>query len=152
MTDRTTARAVCERLLAEHRELSRRIEEVRRWWDEADEFGLPKFGEMGDRVQQVRKLLAQHFADEERGGFLAPVLQIAPHFTRQAEELQRQHPHLLNLLDDFVARLEAAEPPFSGWQEARREFEEILAELRQHEAGENAIAHSAFEDDLGGGD
>jgi len=152
MSDKPAPEDIGRKLLAEHRQLYQQIEEIRTWWHEADELGTPKFGEMADYVQRIRDLLAQHFADEEEGGYLAGVLEAAPRFTPQAEELVEQHPQMLSRLDDFIARLRVREPPFKSWQEAHNEFEDILETLRAHDAAENEIAQAAFEDDLGAGD
>ncbi len=139
-------------LLEEHRELMGRITDLRKWWSELDQFGLPKFGEMGTRVEELHGLLAEHFAEEENGGYLAQALAIAPQFTKEAGELQKQHGEVLDAINDFSRRLEMSEPPFDSWQQARDEFEGIIADLRQHERAENEIVQSAFETDVGTGD
>jgi hypothetical protein len=136
----------------EHDKLMRRIAEIRNWWSELDQFGLPKFGEMGMRVEELRDLLAEHFAEEEKGGELASALAVAPHFSRRAHELEAQHGQILERLNDFINRLTMSEPPFSSWQGACEEFEAIVAELRQHERAEHEIVQSASGNDMGTAD
>ena len=139
-------------LLAEHRELMRKVAELRQWWEQLDELGSPRFGEMGDRLSELREVLATHFADEEEGGYLASALAVAPQFSERAAQLQKQHAEFLQTLERIIADLKAPEPRCQGWNEARLRVEKFLAQLRQHEAAENAIVQSAFGDDLGHGD
>ena len=152
MTKKTTAPHPLSWLMEEHRALMGRITEFRQWWSELDQFGLPKFSEMGTRVEQLRDILAEHFAEEEKDGYLAQALAVAPQFTPKARELQKQHGEILETLNDFSNRLEMREPPFDSWQQARDEFEGIIADFRRHEGAENELVQSAFETDTGTGD
>ena len=152
MTKNANSSPSLTRLLEEHRELMGRISEIRKWWAELDQFGLPKFGEMGTRVEELKHILVEHFLEEEKDGYLAEALAVAPQYAGQAEELQKQHGEMLETLNDFSQRLEMSEPPFDSWQKARDEFEEIIASLRRHERAENEIVQSAFETDTGTGD
>ena len=135
-------------MLEEHAELTRRVANLREWWNELDQYGLPKFGEMGSRVDELRDLLAEHFADEEKDGYFAPVLAVSPNLDRQVNKLQEQHGQLLERLNDFANRLQMSKPPFDSWQKAYRELETILADLRKHEQAENGIVQSTFDNDV----
>ena len=135
--------------LKEHQEVSRRIAELRQWWSELDSLGIRKFGEMTFRVQELRDLLAEHFAEEERDGYLRAALAVAPQFARPAATLREQHPQFLERLDHLIARLQQCEPESRYWRESRDELEQLVVDLRQHEQSENAIVQAAFEDDLG---
>jgi len=139
----TTLRAFLE----EHQNLTRRIAELRRWWSELDELGIRKFGEMASRVQELRNLLAEHFAEEETGGYLSAALAAAPKFERQAATLGGQHPQFLERLDHLIARLRDSETTSHYWRSSREEVEQIIVDLRQHEHDENALVHAAFGDD-----
>ncbi|HXY36520.1 MAG TPA: hemerythrin domain-containing protein [Planctomycetaceae bacterium] len=136
-------------LLKEHQEIARRIAELRQWWSELDSLGIRKFGEMAFRVQELRDLLAEHFAGEERDGYLRAALAVAPQFTRPAATLREEHAQFLERLDQQIARLQQCEPESGYWRESRDEIEQLVAALRQHEQSENAIVQAAFEDDLG---
>jgi hypothetical protein len=138
--------------LKEHQEVGRRLAELRQWWSELDALGMRKFGEMAFRVQEVRDLLAEHFAEEERGGYLSAALTRAPEFSRPAETLREQHAQFLERFDHLVARLRESEPSSQYWRASRDEIERLVADLRQHEQSENAIVQAAFENDLGTND
>lgn len=141
-----------DRLIDEHRELMGKVAEFSQWWEQLDELGTPHFREMGNRLNELRGLLARHFADEEAGGYLGGILDVAPQFAHAVEELQPQHAQFLQSLDDLIGRLKAVEPPFESWQAAKREFDAFLGDLRTHERRENALAQSAYGQDVGTGD
>ncbi|MFQ5731545.1 MAG: hemerythrin domain-containing protein [Planctomycetaceae bacterium] len=141
-----------ELLLEEHRELIASITEFQEWWGQVDELGVPRFAEMGDRLQRLRDLVIRHFADEEAGGYLTGVLEVAPQLSREIDELRPQHDELLETLDDFICRLKCDAPPFESWQAAGHEFDAFLADLRRHEGRENAVVQTAYGHDIGTGD
>jgi hypothetical protein len=152
MTPETRDRSSLNSFLKEHQELARRIAELRKWWTELDELGIRKFGEMAFRVQELRDLLAEHFTEEERGGYLSSALTAAPQFAPQAATLCAQHPQFLERLDHLIGRLRDSEPTSTYWRASRSEVEQVIADLRQHEQRENAIVQAAFEQDLGTND
>ena len=149
MSNETLAQHDFGALLAEHGELMGEIAELRRWWDEVEQLGVPRFGEMGSRLKLLRDHLQSHFEIEEAGGYLAGVLAVAPRFSEEARRLCMQHRQLLNTLDSFIERLTALEPPFHGWDETREEFDGFLLQLHRHESAENEIIQSAFNQDAG---
>jgi hypothetical protein len=149
MADRPQTTVSLHTFLEEHQNLMRRIAELRKWWSELDALGARKFGEMAFRVQELRDLLAEHFEGEERDGYLASALAVAPHLSVQAADLCRQHPQFLDRLDNVIARVRDSEPSSDYWRTARDELEQFLADLRQHERSENAIVQTAFRDDVG---
>jgi hypothetical protein len=149
MADRPRTVVSLHTFLEEHQNLTRRIAELRKWWSELDALGARKFGEMAFRVQELRDLLAEHFQEEERDGYLGSALAVAPQFTAQASELCQQHPQFLDRLDNLIMRVRDSEPPSDYWRTARDELEQFLADLRRHERSENAIVQTAFHDDVG---
>ena len=149
MADRTRTVASLRTFLEEHQNLTRRIAGLRKWLSELDALGARKFGEMAFRVQELRDLLAEHFQEEERDGYLASALAIAPQFTAQAADLCQEHPQFLDRLDNLIARVRDSEPPSDYWRTARDELKQLFADLRRHERSENAIVQNAFHDDVG---
>jgi len=152
MGQKTDAKALFRELQAEHAELLRHLNDVRRWWKEADDLGRPNYEEMGNQLQKLRDMLVAHFADEERGGYLAPALAIAPRFAREAAELEQQHARFLDTLDRFASNLKEAKQSFGSWEQVRKEFDAFVEELQNHERAENKIMQAAFGDDIGPGD
>lgn len=152
MANKEVVPSVYEALLEDHRELMRQVGDLREWWSELDDLGTPRYDEMGGRLSSLREILADHFQQEEKGGYLAAALAVAPRFNEEASELCAQHAKFLEALDQFIEQLMTTPPAFQSWQEARDHFEQFLKELRRHEARENAIVQSAFGEDMGTGD
>lgn len=148
MTDKKTEASSFQPMLEEHRELMQRIHELRQHWAQVDEAGGPQDDELGRRLDDFRRHLAAHFEEEERDGYLASALAIAPRFSRQAEQLCAQHRQLLVQLDGLMTQLSSAQSDPESWERSRRQFEDFVAELRKHEGAENAIVQSAFGDDI----
>lgn len=152
MANQTVSSQAYHALLGEHRELMRDIAELRRWCKQLDEIGIPKYGELGSRLTELRQRLNAHFLEEESGGYLASALTVAPRYARDAGRLLEQHRELLQRLDEFIERLQAVEPPFDCWGDAHQELNDFLVCLRDHEGAENAILQAAFSQDVGTAD
>ncbi|HAH47576.1 hemerythrin domain-containing protein [Gimesia sp.] len=132
-------------LLDGHEQILLHIKELNHWWSELDERGLPKYGEMGTRVEGLRDLLSKHFRDEEQEGYFKPLMDESPGFCIMVPDFQKKHKEFLKRLDDFGARLKQSEPPFQNWNEALQELQRLLAELRVHENEEIQHVREAFE-------
>lgn len=132
-------------LLDEHEQILSHIKDLNQWWAELDEHGLPKYGEMGTRMEGLRDLLSKHFNDEEQEGYFKPLMDEEPGFCIMVPDFQEQHKEFLTRLDDFSVRLKKAEPPFQNWNEALQELKSILAQLRDNEKREIERVREAFQ-------
>ena len=151
MSSSSVSNTAADAFLEEHRELMTRIGQLRQFWTEVRDLGQgPQYEEMACGVGTVRDILAHHFAEEEREGYLKPALDRAPQFSLLAETLQHQHAGFLQWLALFYDRLMCCD--FESWEQVHSELEEFLDRLKRHEAEENRIVQSAFNDDLGSGD
>lgn len=126
-------------LQKEHTLLDREIADWRAWWRELSEMGIPHFGEMGDRLTRFRDHLAAHFAHEEQQGCLPVVIGLPAGSVKQMAELRDDHSPMLAELDRLIARLQACEPDFGSWRNARQDFEAVLDRLNQHEQAEDHL-------------
>jgi len=144
MNEKVNSHEHLQFLLDEHEEIISHIRELKDWWDQLNEKGLPKFGEMGTRVKGFRDLLAKHFDDEEQEGYFKPVFDESPGFCIMVPDFKIKHAEILSRIDDFTTRLKKTEPPFQNWNKALMEFEEILADLREHEDQEIKMVQEAF--------
>lgn len=147
MVKQTASPTAFQEMLTEHAELMIQLAMLLKWWNEVQQLGIPRFGEMGGRLSDLRKQLKVHFDDEEAGGYMSDVLALAPHLSSRAEKLRGQHRQLLTMLDEFISKLRANEPSFGGWIETRQQLDEFLTALREHEVAENNLVQSAFDDD-----
>lgn len=132
-------------LLDEHEQVLSHIRELNQWWCELDEHGLPKYGEMGTRIEGLRDLLSKHFNDEEQEGYFKPLMDEEPAFCIMVPDFQEQHNKFLTRLDEFSCRLKQPEPPFENWNEAIAELQSLLADLRTNEKREIEQVRKAFE-------
>ncbi len=135
----TTTEHIHQNLDLEHERLLQSIRDWRAWWKELAEFGVPHFGEMGDRIRQLRETVAEHFRHEEQA--TAP-LREAPQTKDEWNQLHAHHETLLQEFDELIDRLKACEPPFECWGKAREEMEAILDRLEKQEQAEMAIIHA----------
>ncbi|WP_145228609.1 hemerythrin domain-containing protein [Gimesia algae] len=133
-------------LLDEHEQILSHIKDLNQWWAELDEHGMPKYGEMGTRMEGLRDLLSKHFNDEEQEGYFKPLMDEEPGFCIMVPDFQKQHKEFLTRLDDFSNRLKQPEPPFHNWNEALLELQRLLAELRINENREIERVREAFEE------
>ncbi len=137
-------------ILEEHDEVSSQLSDLRQFWEQVDQLGQgPQYEEMGARLRQFRQQMAEHFADEERGGYLKAALHKLPQFEKQAENLRKQHSQFLDKLDSLDARLHKYEDEFHCWQEVRNEIEDFVEQLEKHEIAETAIVESAINEEIG---
>jgi ABC-type transporter Mla subunit MlaD len=152
MAENSQTNSSSHTFLEEHQILARRIAELRQWWSELDALGVRKFGETAFRIEELRDLLAEHFAEEEQGGYLSAALASAPEFTGQAADLLQQHARFLDRLDKLIAVIRESESASDYWRTARNDLEQLLADLRRHEQSENALVQAAFQQDTGLGE
>ncbi|MBW2274642.1 MAG: hemerythrin domain-containing protein [Deltaproteobacteria bacterium] len=96
--------------------------------------------------------LPEHFAFEEKDGYLAAALAAAPRYHRKAITLQQEHEQLCQTAHALLDRARSAEKSPDGWGEIEAGVRSLSATLFAHEEAENDIMESAFLDDLGAGD
>jgi hypothetical protein len=131
---------------AEHRELIRRLAAERDTWNRIDSPTASNYSELRDQLCALRDELARHFAGEERGGYLAHVVEAAPRLERQVAKLCLQHADFLERLDNLIGRLSTELP--ESWRDTRADFGKLTVELRGHEAAETALAQIAMSDNV----
>ncbi|WP_339687428.1 hemerythrin domain-containing protein [Gimesia maris] len=132
-------------LLDGHEQILEHIKELNHWWRELDERGLPKYGEMGTRMEGLRDLLSKHFHDEEQEGYFKPVMDESPGFCIMVPDFREKHKKFLTQIGDFSTRLKQSEPPFQNWNEALTELQGLLDELRISENEEIQHVREAYE-------
>lgn len=103
------------------------------------------------RLDELRGLLARHFAREEAPDGLHGVIDAsAPHLVVSVQGLFEEHREYLAELERLAGTVRAClEGPVA---EARRGVTELCRKLHEHEAAETLLLAGAMYDDLGGGD
>lgn len=131
---------------AEHRALIRRLAAARDAWNRIDSPTAANYSGLRSELCQLREELANHFAGEERGGYLAHVIAASPALERQVSKLCLQHTDFLERLDELINRLKSEQP--DSWVDTRADFGRLTVELRGHEAAETALAQIAMSDNV----
>ncbi len=93
--------------------------------------------------------LPDHFALEERHGYLSQALEEAPRLASRVEALEQEH----RLFTEWVRRLQQqldAPGVAVAWTEVYADFGKLHERLLDHERAEGEILREAYEDDLGG--
>lgn len=142
MSTRIKSIATVERLSHQwhdgHRELDAFFDDYRKWSYEVSQFGFPHFGEMADRLEQLRELLRDHFSKENE--ICSQLIAVSDRATPEIEANRRRvasdHTSLLARLDELISRLNELEPPFESWEDALNQVERFCDALEQHEEQE----------------
>ncbi len=96
--------------------------------------------------------LREHFAVEEKGGYFADILKVAPRLSRRAARLEQNHKEFSERLQSLLALVRYAVDAPDDWERVTSAVERFLQALRAHEDEENELVREAFMDDLGLGD
>lgn len=136
-------------VLAEHRELFSRMASVRTAFAANDSPASERRAQVLESIRGLRSHLAEHFLQEERGGFLEEAVARVPRLSAAVREVVAQHPRLLAALDAVIERL-AAEPWSSAsWDAAADGFARFATQMAAHERSENAVVQEGYNEDLG---
>ena len=139
-------------VLAEHRELFQLISQAKSAFNDSGR-PLSKRREFAlATIETLRTHLADHFAQEEEGGFLEEAVTRVPRLGRRMEEILRQHPPLLAELDSLTAALADSHLTAADWKDVAQQFETFVGHLQAHERSENAVVQEGYNEDLGLGD
>ena len=97
----------------------------------------------------LRGHLADHFSQEERGGFLEESIARMPRLSRAVQAVIDEHPRLLAALDRLCDLLAGPVVAAADWRRAGQEFDAFAALLLAHERHENAVVQEGYNEDLG---
>lgn len=118
----------------EPQSLQSAVDQVRDWIHDVSEWGMPRFGELGSRLECLRSLLAQQRWQSDKAPGKQPVSS-----SSVAEALQR----IPERLESLVRLLSAPEPLFSSWQAAAEQAESLLNEICANYPAETPVSSNA---------
>lgn len=136
-------------LLAEHRDLFNLMRSVRSAFAAT---GSPTPEHRADvlaSLHDLRAHLADHFAQEEQGGYLEEAVTRVPRLSKATRSILAQHPTLLAELDRLIADLDAVANAAQSWRRAEDDFEAFAAHMAAHERCENEVVQEGYNEDLG---
>jgi hypothetical protein len=107
---------------------------------------------LADEISALVIEMERHFAQEERGGYFAAILEDAPEFQHRVRLLERQH-------EQFRADLRSMQQLCYGnmWGldragDLRLSFLEFLGQLQDHERAERSLFQEALTRDVSASD
>jgi iron-sulfur cluster repair protein YtfE (RIC family) len=106
-------------------------------------------------VEQLRDLLALHFALEEAYGYFDDPVDVAPQLCERAEALRDEHRDLYLKIVDLSETSELLTQPLRPTGTvlvAVRKFRSFDQQFTRHESLENELILSEYDDDIGVGD
>lgn len=136
-------------LLAEHRDLFRLMQSVRSAFATADPPTPACRAEVLASLRELRAHLAEHFMQEEQGGFLEEAVTRVPRLSPAVRSILAQHPPLLAELDHLIQDLDPVTNGAEAWRRADHAFETFSAHMAAHERSENAVVQEGYNEDLG---
>lgn len=148
MTDRPDP-IILGHVLAEHRELFTRMQELKSAFSAAQPTTAAGADEVRTALAQLREHLRVHFEQEESGGFLEESIARMPRLAPAATAIMREHPALLAQLDALMKTLAGGDISGETWARAGRDFERFAITMQAHERNENAVVQEGYNEDLG---
>jgi len=140
---------ILSHVLAEHRDLFHLLLSVRSALAAAGPPTPERRSDVLESMHHLRDHLADHFAQEEQGGFLEEAITRVPRLSAAVRSILGQHPGLLADLDRLIGDLGSSADHPEAWGRASRDFEAFSARMTAHERSENAVVQSGYNEDLG---
>jgi chromosome segregation ATPase len=135
--------AYLEHLQAEHHRLNCALIEIRRQFAELNRGASSPdaLDRLIERLEDLRRELRSHFAEEEKGGCLEEAVARCPSLGPQNKDLMGEHPQLIRALEQLPAAMKGRATNQEAWQQ---QFEAFAADLRAHECAENRLLQTAL--------
>ncbi len=95
-------------------------------------------------LQSLRTELVHHFQEEESGGCIEEAVSLQPSLSCEANQLEGEHPELLEQLDLLIRRMSAHSRAGESTDETKQQFRRFAEQLQAHEAAENRILERSF--------
>ena len=140
MRDFDDCESMVQYLCAEHAELQRGIQAIE---SELHAHEQRDPGVIHDALLALRDRLVRHFEVEESGGCLEEAACRCPSLAHDVTIIEREHPGILRLLDQLVARA-ARGCDGSSNADFAESFARFARTMRHHEATETRILEQAF--------
>ena len=134
--------ALTEKWIREHLELDQWVSELVAWMDDVSKLGIPRFGQAGTQLNQLRHRLVEHFHVEDQIAIeLCESRPSCMEVQAARRQAARDHDQLLARMDDLYEKLMQLEPPFASWQDAVQQIGLFVDVLEQHEEQESENIH-----------
>lgn len=139
-----SARPPLSRIWSQHVVLHRAVQALDAWLEHsADRESCLETAE--GLLMEIYNILPEHFALEERGGYFADVLSVAPQFARRAAELQNHHQTLIPRLELVLGEIRSyGRAGGVDRTDLVTRIQDFVELLKHHEEGETQLVRAAF--------
>jgi hemerythrin len=100
-------------------------------------------------VSELRGLLQSHFATEEDGGFMAPVLEERPQAETTINALKKEHEEILDEIDSIEQTLASQSASAEKMEGVCETIKNLIEQLQHHERTEDELIQTAYTQDIG---
>jgi hypothetical protein len=132
-------------LVMEHRNLQALIQNVRSWWQDVREIGIPRFGEMASQLGILRSRLSEHFEHEESAEEETFKSALGVVSSAEVAAMAEQHCDILRRLDRIISKADAS-GGYGSWGDVGLEFGELIHAIDAHESEELRLLKNALDD------
>lgn len=136
-------------VLAEHRDLFNLMHSVETVFAASGPPTPERRAAALESLHMLRDHLADHFTQEERGGFLEEAMTRVPRLSAAVRSIVAQHPALLAELDRVIEELGIVTAGADSWPRAAHAFDAFATHMSAHERSENAVVQDGYNEDLG---
>jgi iron-sulfur cluster repair protein YtfE (RIC family) len=147
-TDRSDP-VILGHVLGEHRELHAAIAAVRCLLEKGAHAPTACIDDLVGSLNILRSHLAEHFAKEERGGFLEESIARVPRLSKAVASIMADHPRLLAEIDALIESIPTTSMEPDAWRSCWECFDRFAGHLVSHERNENAVVQEGYNEDLG---
>ncbi len=138
----TESRAFLCHLLEEHRRIEKKVRGVEQIW--AGRVRRSQLAELISALLDLRQTLRTHFREEDSGGCIDEAVARSPKLGDLALTIEKEHPILIEQLDQVVAAIQSAGVMGKPLESAKREFSQLVEQIERHEVAESELLEQAF--------
>jgi hypothetical protein len=137
-------------IVHEHRELQRRLLELRRMVrdQESGRSNAERLSSLCRSLADLRKRMQAHFAQEETGEVMEEAVIRIPRLARDAAKIEREHPELIRRIDNAIRLSETTDPVAEDWHNASETVEALVTQMLAHEEAENHLLQQVFHEQV----
>ena len=142
-----------ERIIEEHRHLSETRKRLRNLLEECiNHPSEDKQMELEFSLREYRDLLTQHLLLEEKGGFMAPLLEVRPDLAEKVDCLEAEHEVFRSELQGILKEFRVVGELDHPLTDLVVRLGNFLEDVESHERTENGMVLDAFFQDTGNKD
>lgn len=143
MSDQMDCRTYVDHVRLQHHQIHRLLDRLRsaiygaEGCEIACEDARLLLGDLRDRLER-------HFAEEEGGGCVDEAVSLCPRLSKQAQDLDAQHPRLLAAIDRIRAKFEGCSRLGANRRIVELELDEFTRDYAYFEESERSVLREGF--------